>query len=97
MESATKSTHSMYQNETERQAAEAAGACSNAAPHQMSKAPNQRESKSANASDIPKKVDAETLRAGVITRRVRQIFQAPTKVKTDSFRFESLPAEGRQG
>jgi len=28
---------------------------------------------------------------------VRQIFQAPTKVKTHSFRFESLPAEGRQG
>ena len=26
-----------------------------------------------------------------------QIFQAPTKVKTDPFRFESLPAEGRQG
>ena len=28
---------------------------------------------------------------------MRQIFQAPTKVKTHSFRFESLPAEGRQG
>jgi len=52
---------------------------------------------SANAIDIPKKVDAETRRAGVITGTVRQIFQAPTKVKTHSFRFESLPAEGRQG
>jgi hypothetical protein len=73
------------------------GACSNAAPRQMSNAPNQRESKSANASDIPKKVDAETRRTGVITGRVRQIFQTPTKVKTHSFRFGSLPAEGRQG
>ena len=27
---------------------------------------------------------------------VRQIFQAATKVKTHSFKFESLPAEGRQ-
>src|ERR1700721_2061765 len=52
---------------------------------------------SASANDIPKKVDAETRLAGVITGTVRQIFQAATKVKTHSFRFESLPAEGRQG
>jgi len=52
---------------------------------------------SASANDIPKKVDAETRLAGVITGTVRQIFRAATKVKTNSFRFESLPAEGRQG
>ena len=76
----------MYQNETERQAPKHRRLLKRrAASNEQGPELMRIQQISASANDIPKKVDAETRLAGVITGTVRQIFQAPTKVKTDSF------------